>query len=228
MVKYSPFVEEIGIAAGGSRGTICWGPPTAFGEHGIRLDRVNVVSYTTGPGMTMQLNAPAKTLGLMTLPEPARRRIFELVYRPADGVKVDVDKDSGFPTGLLIAFGREIYSDWRDKYLFENSLTISATTTESCTTSLSSSKIQQFLRKRYHAVDQQNATPKTIDWENQAFGSTKTITFILNFKLKSRTSLKDLPWSTRAARIRKHCSSLMQVPEYAPVLSLHTEQDRDD
>jgi hypothetical protein len=59
MVIYSPFVGEKGIAAGGSGGTICCGSPTTFEGQGTRLDRVNIISYTTGPGMALQLELPA-------------------------------------------------------------------------------------------------------------------------------------------------------------------------
>ncbi|KAF3033104.1 hypothetical protein E8E11_001169 [Didymella keratinophila] len=62
MVKYSPFVEEIEVAAGGSAGTICCGPPTAFGGHGIRLGRVNVIFYTTGPvQVVIKVNSKVST-----------------------------------------------------------------------------------------------------------------------------------------------------------------------
>jgi hypothetical protein len=99
----------------------------------------------------------------MTLPEPARRRIFKLVYRATDGIKVDVVNDTSIHTGLLTAFGRDFYNEWRDKYLLENDLTISATTTGRCMAALNSTKFERILREIYHPTDHQDAIPKAIE-----------------------------------------------------------------
>lgn len=197
--KYGQLLYGIGINLDGSGGKVLWSTTNPCYVNEWSVERFSSDSHFTSSfiaeesGSRLEMNEREKPLALLDFPQHLLKRIMDMVVHPAEGFRIDLDKDTKFDCGL-IRVSHATHGSWRNQFLFDrNNFELILTTNRKRTDFDEFKKLRKFLRKTFDPISDYDRSVKTlVAGDGSGIGCDNRMKYTLKFEVEDAVSLNDI------------------------------------